>query len=476
MINRRGFTLVELIVVITVVAILATISTLSYAAIQAQGRDTKRESNATVISEALEKYYDANGEYPGCPALTGNSITVRANTLKGIDESALLTPKATSGATNTIKCVDLVSTTGEDFYSYTGDSSIECLSGVACTKWTLKYIDEKSNTIAQIQSRRTAPGSGLSDPTGVTIAASMVGTSARGNGTASCNGSSTLEQQIRYRSTNTSTVGTWSNWTDGGQQDVPANQGYQYTFQQRARCTASLTSSNWISSATAATVRPIAAAPSPVTVTVAPGSPTLTFNRTDATCPAGTTGRYQYKYLADFPYESPWYGPSMAGSYSWSAASEGFEYEMQIQAQCYTTYSTSPWSSSNGASYIRSVATPVGAANFAMNVSGDRTTYTYNWTAPSCGPSARAEYRYNSYIGGGGELYWVQTGTNGWVYGNGGWSAQGFWTSSHVVTIVNGTLPGGVPLQHRTQYICVNSTTGRTSSWGPAVSSQMFNT
>ena len=66
MINRRGFTLVELIVVIVVIAILATLATLGFNRYLEDGRDNRRTANATTIAEALEKYYDKNGEYPSC--------------------------------------------------------------------------------------------------------------------------------------------------------------------------------------------------------------------------------------------------------------------------------------------------------------------------------------------------------------------------------------------------------------------------
>src|SRR5690349_17112284 len=104
MTNRRGFTLVELIVVIVVIAILATVAIIGLDRYAQDGRDTRRSSNVTAISEALEKYYDKNGEYPSCAALSATGSTVVTTTLKGLDASALLVPEAGTAIDNSIEC------------------------------------------------------------------------------------------------------------------------------------------------------------------------------------------------------------------------------------------------------------------------------------------------------------------------------------------------------------------------------------
>lgn len=52
--NKKGFTLVELIIVITILAILATIAFVSFQSYSADARDTKRKSNINDIVKSIE--------------------------------------------------------------------------------------------------------------------------------------------------------------------------------------------------------------------------------------------------------------------------------------------------------------------------------------------------------------------------------------------------------------------------------------
>ncbi len=155
--SNRGFTLVELVVVIAVIGILSTITVLGYTRYQANSRDTIRLAKATVITEALEKYYDLHGEYPGCQALTQSPATVSALTLKGVDLDAYTTPLAAKGV-NTITC-GTITANGPDVFGYQGDGSATCNSQTtngSCLGFVFQYKDEVDGTIATINSRRSA--------------------------------------------------------------------------------------------------------------------------------------------------------------------------------------------------------------------------------------------------------------------------------------------------------------------------------
>lgn len=95
--------MVELAICITVIGILAAISIPNISVFISKSRDTQRSSKVTVLSEALEKYYQQNGEYPTCSNLKQSVESVSSTVLKGIDASALAAPSVPQGV-NSINC------------------------------------------------------------------------------------------------------------------------------------------------------------------------------------------------------------------------------------------------------------------------------------------------------------------------------------------------------------------------------------
>lgn len=177
--NKRGFTLIELLVVVVILGILSTMGVMSYSNYKKNARDNERVSKATAIVDALEVYYNKNGEYPGCTALTASGPTVINNTLKGLASDILLAPKAPTGVTNSITCADLTTGSTTDFYSFMGDSSASCVAGTACLEWTFKYKDEASNEIVAVKSRHDTIVVNANTPviTGSAISSTAINTS-----------------------------------------------------------------------------------------------------------------------------------------------------------------------------------------------------------------------------------------------------------------------------------------------------------
>lgn len=61
---KKGFTLIELIVVMAILAIITLVGLGSYQSTQQKARDSRRKSDLKQIAGALEFYYNDYGQYP----------------------------------------------------------------------------------------------------------------------------------------------------------------------------------------------------------------------------------------------------------------------------------------------------------------------------------------------------------------------------------------------------------------------------
>lgn len=177
MLRRRGFTIVELVIVMVIMAILLVLGTVSFSSVQLKARDNERKTDIAVIARGLEvRYKDGNpvvtapsyvarGSYPSTmemqhilgvnqatftPAqITGGYATTA---LPGTQLTTFLPPGISSGGFNII-CTSscgaaanysaIAAITTKDTYVYepVNTSGNICMTG-ECTQFNLYWRSE----------------------------------------------------------------------------------------------------------------------------------------------------------------------------------------------------------------------------------------------------------------------------------------------------------------------------------------------
>ena len=388
----NGFTLIELLVVIAIIGILATIGIASFTSIQANARNTQRSSRVTILSEALEKYYDANGEYPTCTALTASPGTVTTTTLKGVDPNILTSPTAASG-TNSISCA----TPTADTYGYRG--------GV--NSYTLMYQGEGDASPTSVNSRRQVASAMYT----LTLVAGTGGNVSGGGSYASgATPTITAAPSANY---------SFSSWT--GSTGCSGVASHNVTITADMTCTANFTAKS-------------IAMPAVPTVTPSTAGATTTYSWGAASCP-GNSARYQYRYtISPSGYDSGLIATAST-SVAFATSTEGQTYTVAAQAECYNGVTASGMSASGSGSYYRPVTTIWGctdpaANNYNPSATNNNGSCTYNYTLT-------LNYTGSGSVSGGGTYssgsQVTITATPSTYYSFSSWSCGG--AQSQVITV-----------------------------------------
>jgi prepilin-type N-terminal cleavage/methylation domain-containing protein len=66
--QKKGFTLIEILIVVAIIAILASVVLVGLGPTQQAGRDARRISDLSEVQNGLELYYNKYGIYPGSAA------------------------------------------------------------------------------------------------------------------------------------------------------------------------------------------------------------------------------------------------------------------------------------------------------------------------------------------------------------------------------------------------------------------------
>ena len=131
--NKKGFTIVELLIVIVVIGILATLVIVTFTGIQQKGRNTQRQTDIKAVQGYVESFYAEYGFYPTAADL--NDEDFRSKFLKGIDPKSLSDPKQ-AGDTGAISATKVATDATSPYqYSYvTAGDTTDCDASTVVTE------------------------------------------------------------------------------------------------------------------------------------------------------------------------------------------------------------------------------------------------------------------------------------------------------------------------------------------------------
>lgn len=126
---RNGFTIVELVIVIVIIAILAVLVAFNLSNIKSKGIDQEHKSKVVTIMNALEKYYDTNGEYPTNSQLNPDKAVPTTNFTN------------ISSVLKTTKTSDFTASDGGKFISFCISSTDSSCPAYSTTLWNNVYAN-----------------------------------------------------------------------------------------------------------------------------------------------------------------------------------------------------------------------------------------------------------------------------------------------------------------------------------------------
>lgn len=143
---RKGFTIVELLIVIVVIAILASISIVAYNGIQLGARDADRRSDIAILQKKLALYHAEHNTYPNTTQM--RDTTFRKEKL-GIENSDVFKPPIGSAT------ISYCWPGSPTIYCYVGHTKLNGASGdcagiapgesdVQCAGYQINYVLEEN--------------------------------------------------------------------------------------------------------------------------------------------------------------------------------------------------------------------------------------------------------------------------------------------------------------------------------------------
>lgn len=165
--NRRGFTIVELLIVIAIIGILLVVGVVNLRSTQVSARDTERKVDIESIALHLEIFYKTGtdgttlfGRYPST-SLVGSSSNIMSN-LRDADLKSFTPPGATGpdtgfvAATNNVQSITGIlpqPTISTYVYQPLEQDGTLCNTYTDCQKFNLYYKLETNSTIHMVTSK-----------------------------------------------------------------------------------------------------------------------------------------------------------------------------------------------------------------------------------------------------------------------------------------------------------------------------------
>lgn len=132
--KRKGFTIIELLIVIIIIGILALIGVVAYGNVQQSARNSKRQSDISSLHTAIEAYaVQNNNQYPSLTQI--NDSAFRTTSLKGVPDETFKDPKATNSTMASARTVNQ--------YAYVATpANCDNTATNLCTGYTLIAVPE----------------------------------------------------------------------------------------------------------------------------------------------------------------------------------------------------------------------------------------------------------------------------------------------------------------------------------------------
>jgi type II secretory pathway pseudopilin PulG len=154
--SRRGFTIVELVVIIAAMGILLIIGFVNVRGVEATARDAERKTDIETLILQLDAYYRSGadggtvfGKYPSTSELIGNETSL----LRDLDTKSIMAPGQTSSSlvaaqdANEPVTAPTVTINTYIYQPLQADGSLCTTSSQECRRFNLYYRLESDNTV-----------------------------------------------------------------------------------------------------------------------------------------------------------------------------------------------------------------------------------------------------------------------------------------------------------------------------------------